>query len=310
MYANKFLNIIFSLYILVCISKIHAEMCDHGQFRINDMATCVPWIGCDEISKLEVDFLIGYGAVKKIYASKFMNHTVAIVLVNNENFVEDFIYGLENLITLSYSKLIVQLIGYCKSSNVYVTEYHKLGDARTFRKFENSLDILQKFKFCIDYVSILDFLHSKTNGIRVMCDSSSLDKTLEQYLISDNLSLILNDVDALPEVSEDEKIICGHKQLFGNFIAPEQSWPFESRDYNQILMPPYDEKTDVWKIPDVCHYFLGSHYSSQKLRSRLDDIHKQCKVIKPTKRITAREVLKFYRKIFTTFENNSNKIEL
>ncbi|XP_069195127.1 protein O-mannose kinase-like [Procambarus clarkii] len=133
-----------------------------------------------------------------------------------------------------------------------------------------------------------------------MCDSSTLNKTLEQYLISSSLNLILNDVDALPEVGH-EGIICGHKELQGSFVAPEQRWPYSMQVYDEKKMVPYDEKVDIWKIPAVCNYYLGKSEGAKAFRYHVYPIHKQCREKLPRNRPSASEVLQFYESLLREY---------
>ena len=42
-------------------------------------------------------------------------------------------------------------------------------------------------------------------------------------------------------------------------MAPEQLWPFgEDVPFQDDLMPAYDEKSDIWKIPEVSSFFWGT----------------------------------------------------
>lgn len=270
--------------------------CDSGFFKIGDMRGCRPWLSCDDIKNMEIGNLIGYGAVKQVYQSTWNNQTVAFVYINNQNFVDDFRTGLELLKAITPSKFIVQLIGFCSKADVYITEYYPLGNCMNIQKVfseRNITSLKKRFQLCVDYVGILDFLHNSPLGTRVMCDSNTLNKTLEQYLITSPLSLVLNDIDAVPEVRR-EGIVCGHKEITGSFVAPEQKWPFGNEEYEERRMPTYDEKIDVWKIPAVCNYFLGKSEAAKLFRYHVYQIHRRCREKLPQKRPSAREVLKFY----------------
>ena len=55
----------------------------------------------------------------------------------------------------------------------------------------------------------------------------------------DDLELVVNDLDALPEVkvSDGRKIRCGHREVMGEFVAPEQLWPYDDRSFVEDEMP-------------------------------------------------------------------------
>lgn len=279
--------------------------CDKGFFKVGQMTECHSWLTCKDISNLDVGDLIGFGAVKQVYRTTWQNNTVAFVLINNRGHISDFLYGLEMLQGLGPSKYIVQLVGFCLEADVYLTEYHPLGNSMNINEkiSDTNSELKKRFELCIDYVRILEFLHNSPLGKLVMCDSNTLNKTLEQYLITTSLNLILNDVDALPEVGH-RGIICGHKELRGGFIAPEQNWPHHGENYEEDKMQPYDEKVDIWKIPPVCNYFLGKSEAAKGFRYHVYPIHRQCRVKDPQNRPTATEVLKFYENIFHEYFMN------
>ncbi|XP_045129144.1 protein O-mannose kinase-like isoform X2 [Portunus trituberculatus] len=130
-------------------------------------------------------------------------------------------------------------------------------------------------------------------GPLMMCDSSTLIKTLEQYLLTTSGNLVLNDVDSLARVMEGGTV-CGHQELKGDFVAPEQKWPFDGDEYRTERMPPYSEKADIWKIPPVCNFFLGNSDGARTLRYHLHSIHRRCREKEPHRRPTAHEVLWSY----------------
>lgn len=223
-------------------------------------------------------------------------------------YVDDFKHGLSMLIGLQPSVHVTQLLGYCNNS--FVTEYQKLGTAahihqalstKTFKPYDT---LKTRFGLCLHYAAILVFLHTSPLGTRVMCDSNELQKTLNQFLLTPDLSIIVNDLDALPQVNHTSGvgIKCGHRQLFGEFVAPEQLWPYDDQDFNDTEMPPYDEKTDVWKIPDVCDFFIGDLSGSDVLRLHLFKIHAQCKMGRATDRPTSQAVFEQYRNIAILLE--------
>ena len=239
----------------------------------------------------------------QVYLAQYQNYDVAYSVSLSQHYRDDFVHGQLMLKALNPSKLVVQLIGFCK--NIIVTQYHKLGTAANLQslltegafKQYNTVDV--RFKLCINYAEILSYLHNSPAGVRVMCDSNDLQKTLGQFLLTDDLKLVVNDLDALPLVnrSENGSVKCGHRQLFGDFVAPEQLWPYPDREYKDDEMPLYDEKTDIWKVPDVCNYFLGSVDGAENIKFHLFKIHERCKSQDPAQRPTAQELVTHYKAV-------------
>ncbi len=182
--------------------------------------------------------------------------------------------------------------------NQVLTRYYKYGSANHLQRIfaDNGFDPLQEAKLRLqlarDYLEIINFLHNSPAGCRVMCDSNSLNKTMSQFLISDEFHLVLSDIDALPAVKGRTKLIkCGHRELFGSFVAPEQLWPFKSEIFDDEKMPAYDEKTDIWKVPDVIFYLLGDTSIGDRMKFMLFDKLKQCKNVIPSQRPSAKDLL-------------------
>ncbi|XP_069872145.1 protein O-mannose kinase [Dipodomys merriami] len=281
--------------------------CPYGYFRMGQMKDCSPWLSCEEL-RTEVRQLkcIGEGAVKRVFLSEWKERKVALSRLKSLEMKDDFLHGLQMLKSLQ-SKHIVTLVGYCEDDNSILTEYHPLGSLRnleetlTLSKYQNVNTWQHRLQLAIGYVSIINYLHHSPLGTLVMCDSNDLPKTLSQYLLTSNLSIVANDLDALPLVNHSSKMFvkCGHRELHGDFVAPEQLWPYgKDTPFHDELMPSYDEKVDIWKIPDVSSFLLGHVEGSDMVRFHLFDIHKACKSQTPAERPTAQDILDTYQKVF------------
>ncbi|CAG5133646.1 unnamed protein product [Candidula unifasciata] len=287
--------------------------CNAGSFILKGMKSCHPWLSCLEIEK-EVwvtERYLGSGAEKIVKEGYWQDHPVAVNILRHEDFFHDFQHNLNMLKLFSNESSpqvnkIVQLVGWCfhQQTPVIITELHPLGAANNIHAVlkENfpSFDTLEfRFGLCIDFVNILHILHSHPDGPRVMCDANDPDKALSQFLLSENGSLILNDMDALPLVnkSSGELVKCGHRELHGDYVAPEQLWPYDTKMYDDGEMPHYDEKVDIWKIPDVCNFLLGDMTGASKLQLHLFGIHSECKKEDPQLRPSARMVLNYYKTV-------------
>ena len=294
--------------ISVLIFKHHifvgSTQCSSGYFRLPGMISCHPWLTCVELEYIAVKELIGLGAVKAVYKATWKEFFVAYSKLNNPHYLNDFKYGLRMLKLFQPSTFVVQLVGFCEAENVILTEYHKNGNAVNITQI-SAHNLKFRLKLCLNYALLLGYLHNSPSGTRVMCDSNDLVKLLSQLLVTDNLTLILNDLDALPEVDHklNLSVKCGHQQLTGTFVAPEQLWPFSS-PFSDNKMPSYDEKTDIWKAASVCEYFLGDVPNSDMARYHLFSLHKSCKNVNPERRPTANQLVKGYMKAIEELDSD------
>eukprot|EP00105_Crassostrea_gigas_P028094 XP_011449637.2 PREDICTED: protein O-mannose kinase [Crassostrea gigas] len=216
---------------------------------------------------------------RAVYLARWEDFDVAYSELTSPQYREDFQQGLKILQHFHGSQRIAQLIGFC--DDILITEYYTLGESANFQNMVRASpeidNISLRLQLCVDYVEILSDLHSSLDEVMyVMCDTNNLDKLLTQYLLSEDMHLVLNDVDSVAEVTfvggEWRGIKCGKRELEGEFVAPEQKWT-DATEFNDTEMQTYDEKTDIWKVPDVCNCFLGSGPEATRLQFKLLDIH-------------------------------------
>lgn len=150
----------------------------------------------------------------------------------------------------------------------------------------------RRFSLCLGYVAILRHLHAHQ---RVMCDSNTLAKTLSQYLVRGDLSLRVNDLDALPRVTPGKRVTCGTPPLHGELLAPEQRG-------NASETASCDLKCDIWKVPDVCLWLLGNTRSVEGLKFRLFPVHRACKERDPERRPDAELLWQEYLNVWARWE--------
>lgn len=82
---------------------------------------------------------------------------------------------------------------------------------------------------CINYVQVLHFLHNSPVGVLMMCDSNSVHKSLTQFLLTEDLRLVLNDVDCVLKVDPHNGVVCNvNRHIEGTLLAPEQIWPHKN----------------------------------------------------------------------------------
>ncbi|KAK1884505.1 Protein O-mannose kinase [Dissostichus eleginoides] len=284
-------------------------------FKITNMKNFTPWLQCSqidaEVRKLK---LIGHGAVKKVYLAEWRGQKVALSKLSSLDYLEDFLHGL-SMLQLLQGPRVVQLVGFCLEDHTQVTEHHPHGPLLNLegileqRQHQQHNTWQARLRLAIDYVLILHYLHNSPAGRRVMCDSNSLEKTLSQFLLTSDFHLVVNDLDALPEVDTPKGlgVKCGHRELTGDFVAPEQLWPFRNAGtpFSDDLMPEYDERTDIWKIPDVTWFLMGRVPGGDVVHFHLFQIHQECKREDPRLRPSALDVSKVYQSVYSSMVQDS-----
>ena len=171
-----------------------------------------------------------------------------------------------------------------------VTMHYKHGSAKNADKllqkpeFSHFNNIQTRFQLLVDYVKIMNFMHTSPIGVRVLCDSATLGKLLSQYLITDDFHMVINDLDNAPDARQVEGIVCNHKfaKESNSWFAPEQRGLSESES---------DEKVEIWKIPVIAQRLLGSVNGSSLVKSKLEQKMARCQATNPKQRPTANEVV-------------------
>lgn len=267
-------------------------VCPSGTFGLPGMSECHNLLSCKDIKHdVHVLDLLASGTVKNVYIAKWKHHTVVLSNLTEARLEPDFQHNLLMYQLLGNVDYTPQYIGSC--NNTLVAEYFTLGSAAELHSlFDTKLvryNILsRRFSLCLSYVTILKYLHTHS---RVMCDSNTLLKTLSQYLIYPDLTLRLNDMDALPYATQTDMAACGSPPLQGELLAPEQRGSLLHESLCTTAC-------DIWKIPDVCLWFLGKTREAESFKFHLFSVHRRCKLHQPEQRPSAEQVLKDYQKIW------------
>ena len=265
---------------------------------------------------------IAEGVVKEVWLGKWSsNGYVAVSFLKSPLYADDFqhnIHMLRNFTLLFDSKLTARFLGDC-GGRILFTKFYRLGpltglyhllprlsssvQSKTQSIIQNraehstqsneALSSRECFQFCIRYARAIDYLHNSPIGRRVMCDSNDLAKLASQFLIDDDLTIVANDLDALPDVSNGP-IKCGNRRLIGDLIAPEQ----------RIQNATYDHRIDLYKLPFVCDYLRSLCARDELLDLLLAKLHAQCLDQLPSNRPNSSQILSEYLKInYTLFFN-------
>ncbi|XP_061190273.1 protein O-mannose kinase-like [Saccostrea echinata] len=297
--------------------------CKPGYFGLYGMRNCHPLLTCEEIEQLNTSSEIGHqGYVKEVWQSNWNSFPVVVKILRSHDIAgiiarPGYFRGINLMKNSPQRSVLLQLVGQC--NDTIVTEIHPLLDARyletRLKEYPQYNTLSTRMKLCISYVDILRVLHSGIDRrIYVQCDARSLNKLTGQYLLTEDFRLVLSDVDSMEAIKFNDSsrrlIKCTDwGQVTGYFPAPEELWPYKG-SFDASKMPLYDEKIEIWKIPDVCLSFLGDDHSALKVKRSLKEIHKLCKNPNPRKRPSAAEVLHAYVRVLRDVIKSKVKISL
>lgn len=222
---------------------------------------------------------------------------------------DEFHSGVQFLQDFSNHPDVLQIVGHCNET--LVTELHAMADATNLEKhlrqnkeFDN---VFVRFQLCIDFVRIMTTLHSGHGGkVFAHCDAGNVNIMLQQYLLTDDFRLVISDVDSLLgfEIRDgvSQKRMCPFKSdrnYSQPFNAPEQYFNHKLKTF------PYDEKIDIWKIPNICDRLLYRNSIKREVLPHLTALHKRCESSDPKGRPTALEVLKIYEYTYKILKKDS-----
>lgn len=300
-------------YLLVLVFLIRFIVLDEVQillsfnFVSNQLrATLSQRIDCEEYERnVSLISQIGEGLVKSVWLAKWQDKGyIAVSFLKSDLYLDDFLHNIHMLsnFTSLDSKYTSHYLGNCDNRYLF-TKYYNLGPLsnlyfilkKPYRYHFNyeSLVADDCFQFCIRYARVIEHLHNSPFGKRTMCDSNDLHKLLSQFLIDDNLNIIANDLDALPDAATST-IQCGNRSLIGDLLAPEQLNSSNT----------YDEKIDIYKLPFVCEWFLSLCPKNDLLNLLVHRLHTNCRNENPSKRPNATHILNEYLQINHTYYVN------
>ena len=208
---------------------------------------------------------------------------------------------------------VTKFYGYCNAD--YLTEYAPLGSLHSYtQQLKTTVNITDEVVNFEVYKLLLNFLKTKASlqnekyGRWVICDNNMVKKLLTQYLVRKNLDVVLHDLDTVEMLPPDGKGVKCNR-----FFTKETVVKMNEHDYykkNLIIAPeqmdlylerndfkPFDEKVDIWRVPDVTKFILGSLRNETLRNILLSDlayINSKCKELHPFDRPTADQILKAY----------------
>ena len=198
-------------------------------------------------------------------------------------------------------------IGFCASTGMIVfgmaEQVNHLTDLDNVLSTMGCNHWIVRFKLMIDYARVLNYLHQHSSGPYILCNSNSIDHLLSQFIVSEHLELLLANFDNIPR--SDLPVVCSHKELKGDFVAPEQKWPYSRfKMFNVDEQPGYFSSSDIWKVPDVANAIMGDSKESQKVLNYLLALHLKCKNPNHLHRPSAKEILSEYEALWQSLVEN------
>lgn len=276
----------------------HCASCPQGTFSFEGWMSCARQLSCEQI-KYDVQ------ATKNLYDSRHWKYKAAewngyqLLYAEAQKRV-DLVPEIIREITRNNS--VLHLVGFCRELGiiVFTTRSEISGPANELKSLlirSPECDIwIIRFSLVMNFIETLARLHSSPSGPIVLCNSFSLEQTLIHFAITEQWTLILVAFDNLQQRKNGSLIKCSDDELKGNFVAPEQRWPYPGiKVFNVQLQPGYTEASDLWKIPDVTRALLGSSTKAQQTMEYLSLIHFRCKSNDPSSRPSAAEVLAKYK---------------
>ena len=278
--------------------------CPKGMFSLPGWMSCDNYLSCEQIRydvRVTKDmFTAGEWLFK---SAEWRGHQVLLAEENKGALLTEGDQKIINRAT--QNSVSLKPIGYClqRGSIVFAPLSEVKGTADELDSIlahsSKCDNWIVRFRLAIDFVQILAQLHSAENGPIVFCNSHSLDQTLKQFAVTEHWELFLASFSNLPQRKDGSLIKCSDTELRGDFVAPEQKWPYAgTKVFNIHLQPGYSEASDVWKIPDITKAFLGSSQGARRVLEYLSLTHFRCKSTLSDSRPNVTSVLNHYKDLW------------
>lgn len=292
--------------------------CPQGTFALEQWVVCIPLLLCAEMSNdVQIGNVLHTIGNWVFYVARWNNYNIIYtqLIKSDDSMPADF----STIQRLLPHDNLMYLIGECnREESTQLLFAGSINDILGCAARLDSVLVLRpvcdneivRYRVAMGYIQILAHLHSNMTRALVLCNSHSLPLLLSQFLIAEDLRLILGAYDNLPvlnvqdteSLEANSKVKCSRKELKGSFVAPEQKWPYQSsKVFNYAQQPGYTEKTDIWKIPDMTRALLNKKNDNyQNILDLLEAVHRKCKNLEPSSRPTAAEVLQEYQFVWKT----------
>lgn len=239
----------------------------------------------------------------QITKETWKNYTV-IASKSPPGILQSYSRTLASFFSVQTNPSFVQFLGYCNGTSQIFTEYHKLADATLIGSILRNNTILDEhqksmvgFRLCLDYSATINELHRLG---RYLCDGNELRKLVSQFLLTDNLRLVVGDMDSLYKAGLDD---CPNwfrkfpKFTAREFIEHENDTCALTNQTCRDTLYVIHTRADVWKIPDVCEFFLRDD-KLMNMKANLKPFHRLCKNEDYMERPSMKHVVEFYTRMF------------
>lgn len=268
--------------------------CPAGKFSLAGWVACQPLLNCDavehEVNRKELQYSFVHW---QYYQADWNGYSVIYAKFNT---LAKTSIDYKTVQALSPSGSVLYLIGSCeeRSVSLFATNwtFMEVGSQlnAVFNRHPLCNKCMVRLHLSISYIRVLLQLHAVN---ATLCNSRSLSHILSQFLVTEQYSLVLSALDNLPQ-NTSGPIICQHRELKGNFVAPEQRWPHGvTKIFNLREQPRYDWMSDIWKVPNVVSAILNTPACADVMDYFLR-IHLKCKAVDPKQRPTAAQLLVVY----------------
>jgi len=301
-----------------------AGLCPKEYFKVQQMKRCHKWLSCEEIAKVEKIKRIGGGFSKEAFTSNVPSLGIQLVMsytrlnkVNNTLITSRVNRGLQNVIHFQTNPHMIQLAGYCHhdGETTIMTEdcskYKTLSDFVASKHYKSIL-LKQRLQLVIDMVSGFVMIHNDKRGPIVHCDLHEANQALGQFLVTDNMRVVMNDLDETPTYDPNSTKIARCSWIQGcrtsRFLAPEQQYTTEyCKSRKRLGYPGYKRatpKSDTWKLPDMSDRVLQIGDFRQITGDVIGDLKRirgHCKVVDEKKRWGSKQVLQAYKTLYKKY---------
>ncbi|KPM08876.1 hypothetical protein QR98_0074010 [Sarcoptes scabiei] len=128
-------------------------------------------LNCSDVKRMKPVKLLDRGIVKKVWLVDWDGNEIVVSKLTNPIYQSDFFKNLKNLLEFQSSKMVTKVLGFCGHSIFY--EYYRFGNMNNLHSILPKYRLFSfksKFKFCIDYVQIINFLHQSSMVMSIRGD--------------------------------------------------------------------------------------------------------------------------------------------